>query len=416
MPSTESVNLANLERKNLPHIAADLNMLEPQPILNGLFRFEHKNQAHNMPVSNKYHQIQSVTTVSSSAFTAGGNGFIDFNLPMNIDLIDEITLQFTLQNTDTGTDWVSSASVPFFFQRFEVRHDNEILQTRKDIHLYLDNTIYLDTFEMIKNLPLIGLDPKTYQAESTYLTVLKSSTSTFRLKLNTLLEKNKIFVKGLRGQLVIRVYPQNVSVFSATPVTSLLLQSMMLVVKELELSPDGRNKMMDVHRKNVDYRYLDIVDEQANLALVNGATTKYVTNNFHNQIYSHVLVLTRAQNSTTTALETFIQHNNVYFQDASSNSLSNGIQWSDSDLRLLVYQNHFPNSMTQVDNMNVYPALVASTNPLEAWKKGSQNGYEILPRNAQLCINAAASATREVQIICYAYTHLRHEGGKLVKY
>lgn len=39
MPTAESVNLANLERKNLPHIAGDLNLLQPVSVLNGLFNF-----------------------------------------------------------------------------------------------------------------------------------------------------------------------------------------------------------------------------------------------------------------------------------------------------------------------------------------------------------------------------------------
>lgn len=49
MPTESSVNLANLDRKNLPHIAAALNMLEPMPLLNGLYRFAHKEQAYSLP-------------------------------------------------------------------------------------------------------------------------------------------------------------------------------------------------------------------------------------------------------------------------------------------------------------------------------------------------------------------------------
>ena len=37
-----------------------LNLLEPQPVLNGRFRFVHEKQVHNKPVSHKYHQIQSI--------------------------------------------------------------------------------------------------------------------------------------------------------------------------------------------------------------------------------------------------------------------------------------------------------------------------------------------------------------------
>ena len=78
MPSVTSVDLANLNRKNLPNIMSMLSMLEPASVLNGTFKFFHKEQAHNVPVSHRYHQIQPVTTVSSTFFTSTSN-FIDFN-------------------------------------------------------------------------------------------------------------------------------------------------------------------------------------------------------------------------------------------------------------------------------------------------------------------------------------------------
>ena len=165
MPSAESVNRASAERKNLPHIVSDLNLLQPHQILNGLFNFEHKRQAHNMPVSHRYHQIQPVATVASLPFSNSANGFFDFNIPMGIDLIDDLTLQFTLANSDGAVDWVASTSVPFWFQKYELRHGaSKILQTKRDLHMYLDNTIYLNDFERQKNQPNIGIDKTTYQA------------------------------------------------------------------------------------------------------------------------------------------------------------------------------------------------------------------------------------------------------------
>ena len=59
-------------------------------------------------------------------------------------------------------------------------------------------------------------------------------------------------------------------------------------------------------------------------------------------------------------------------------NLSNGIQWTDADLRLVVYQSSFANSMTQQTDMNIYTPLVASLNPVKANKDGVMNGYEVL--------------------------------------
>ena len=110
--------------------------------------------------------------------------------------------------------------------------------------------------------------------------------------------------------------------------------------------------MNQVHQMNVDYRHLNPLHESTQLALTNGQTTKYITNNFHNAVYAFVLALFRANNASNTYLDSFNQQNNVYFQDSGSNSLSNGIQWTDADLRLSVYQDHFPNTMTQQTSMN----------------------------------------------------------------
>jgi small nuclear ribonucleoprotein (snRNP)-like protein len=414
MPGENSVTLANLQRKNLPHIASALNLLEPMPILNGLFRFQHKEQAYNLPCSHRYHQIQPITTVNATAFT-NTNYFFDFNLPMNIDMIDEEILLFTLLNTGSSSaDWVANASVPFWFQRIEIRVDNEIKQTLRDIQLYLENTIYLNDFERQKQEPMIGLDKEQYKVKTDSTLVASGLTKTFRLRLNSFLSKCNINLKAIRGQIVVRVFPQAISAFSDSAVNAnIQLQSPMLLVRECELTADGRNKMNMIHRQNVDYRYLDVVHEQAVVNLTSGSTYKYVTNNFHDTIYSHVVVLTRSANPTLAQLETFLEHLNIYLEDVSSASLSNGIQWSSDDLKQIVYQSHFPNAMTQAKDMNVYVPLVASLNPEEANKKGVQNGWDVLPRNSKLCINPKTSGQSQIDIVCYEYKHCRIENGKI---
>ena len=115
----------------MPTIASDFSSLRPQPVLNGLFNFMHKEQAHTLPVRVKYHQVQPVTTVSGSAFTQGANYLFDFNVPMNIDILDDVVLEFTLQNTNASNDSVVTALVSFWFQRVEVRVDNDIVQPEK---------------------------------------------------------------------------------------------------------------------------------------------------------------------------------------------------------------------------------------------------------------------------------------------
>ena len=64
-------------------------------------------------------------------------------------------------------------------------------------------------------------------------------------------------------------YPQSLSVLSSTSVTSLQIQTIVLLLRELELNPDGRNKMNQIHTVNVDYRFLDPKHETTQVALTN---------------------------------------------------------------------------------------------------------------------------------------------------
>jgi hypothetical protein len=413
MPSENSVNLANRDRKNLPHIASALNVLEPISILNGLFKFQHKEQAYNLPCSHRYHQIQPITTVAPTAFT-NTNYFFDFNVPMNVDMIDDEVLVFTLLNSSSMGTWSPNASVPFWFQRIELRLNNTIIETLRDVQLYLENTIYLDDFERQKNQPMIGLDANKYKVDASGCEISALGTKTFRLRLNSLLTKCTPFVRSIRGQIVVRVYPQAINAFSNSSAnSSIQLQTPMLLLRECELTQDGRNKMNLIHRSNVDYRFLDVTHEQAVVSLTSGSVYKYVTNNFHNSIYSHVVVLTRVANPTLSQLESFVEHLSIYFEDVSSTNLSNGIQWLSDDLKQVVYQSHFPNTMTQKPDMNVYVPLLASLDPVEANKKGVNNGWEVLPRNAKVCINTTATGASQLDIVCYEYRHMRIENGEL---
>ena len=416
MPSESSVSLANKDRKNLPNIAASLNLLMPEPIMGGLYKFAHKEQAYNMPVSHRYSQVQPVTTVNTSIFQSSANNYIDFNIPMNIDLIDETVLEIDLTNTDStsGHDWVANASEPFWFDKIEHLDGTRILQTIRDVDMYLENTIYLDDFERAKRQPMIALDASSYKVNSTAGTVAAGSTATFRLPVNSVLTRCKLFLQALKKQQVLRFYPKSIASFSTSSYnSSITLSRAVLFVRDLQLTPDSRNLMHKIHMENVDYRIVDTVHDQQSIALTSGSVVKLKTTNFINQPYSHVVALTRANAPTGTALETFIQHNNIYFEDANNQNLSNGIQWSDGDNKQIVYQSHFPNTMVQKTDMHVYVPLVASSDPVKAFKTGVQNGYDVLPLNANLCINSASSATRLVDIICYAYRHVRVLNGDL---
>ena len=414
--STYSLSLAQTT-KNLPHIVSNLNALDPQPLANGLYRFMNRAQANNVPAMHKYHLIQPITTVNASAFQTAGNGYIDYNLPMNIDILDDMVLEILLANAHGSTAWVADASLPWFFQRIEIRHDGQILQTLRDLHLYLDNTMFQDDFERNKLQYMTGIDPATYQVDQSILTVPASSSATFRLRLPSVLTKCGIYIKSLQGQLVIRVYPQSIATFSGSTInSSISLSQATLLISEGQYTPDAETKLDNITSKPVDYRFIDVIHEETTLSLTSNAVTKYITNNFHNPVYAFVAILVRANNPTLGDLEKFIQQNNVWLEDVSNMNLSNGIQWADDELRKYVYPANFPNTMAMQSNMFIYIPKAPSLNPEVAYKRGINNGFDVLPKNCKVCINPASTATYHLDILCYTYVHVRVEGGKIKIY
>ena len=408
-----SFSNTQMSRKNLPHLVSNLKSLDPEPVLAGLFKFVNKQQVGVVPGSHRYHQLQPLTTVNPSAFT-NTNYYIDFNLPMNVDQIDEEILEVTLKNNQVADTWTANASVPFWFQRIEIRHDVEIKQTLRDIHMYLDQTMYQNDFDRDKLVPLNGINASTYKADATTLTIQANSTATYRLRLNSIITRCNLFVRALRGQVVVRIYPQAISTFSNSARNAdITLEQATLLVRELNLTPDATARLEAIHRSNVDYRFVDVIHEETNLNLTSGATFKYVTNNFHDTLYSHLVVLTRDSNPTLGDLEVFLRHSKVFIEDVAGQNLSNGIQWTDELLRKVVYTSNFPNTMALQTDMNVYVPKSPSVNPETSYKRGLNNGYDILPRNAKLCIVPSATAQVKVDILCYAYLHLRVENGKI---
>lgn len=404
-----------MDRKNLPHLASAVEK-RVIPAVNGLYNFLNHDHAITKPQEHQWHEITSVSTVASTYFQSANN-YADFNIPNDINgSLDWMHLLITCSNSHGANDWVSSCSVPYFFNRIEVRQNGNIIETLRADEIYLTQTAFKDHVALEKDEVDTGIDPTSFEADTTTLTIQElDATATFRLPLRCVLNACGIPLMAVDGQLSLRVYSQAVSVFSASAQNANLgLSTLRLWCREVKPHPHGMDALKRSARIPLDFRYSQWAHEQASLSLTSGSTTKYITNNFDNDLASLVFVLIRASGATTTGLEDFLSANNVYLEDASNKNLHNGIQWSADDLKHL-FKRAFPNNMINATNKNTY-CLVASEDPVKALHNGSQNGFMALPKNCKVVINASATATRQLDVYALLYKHVRVEQGKIKIY
>jgi len=400
-------------RKNYPHTVSAVDVEKAVvSVANGLYRY--KRVEHSISNNTKHvdHEIQPVTSISST-FYNGNNNFTDFNIPKHLDYYDDEYLEITLANGSGTADCVFGASTFFLNSRIEVRVDGQIKQTLRDTTMFQDYLLYNDQFHFERHEAQTAVDPTSYGIDTTFGTVGFGATRTWRLPLKTFLSQCGIPISACNNNITIRVYSNNVANLLASGTGSdLTCTSLRLFVREVKTNS---SKLRQLTSKNLDWKFLDSVVEEPSLALTNGSTTKYVTNNFDNSdLYSHLSVVIRNTTMTSNHLEDFLDNaSKVYFEDQSGQSLHNGIQWSNTQLLEKVYPEKFPNMVSQTAQRAIYLPLIPSSDPVNDYKQGSMGGSDTLHKNMKICIESNATATRLVTITGKIYRHVRLAQGKL---
>ena len=384
------------------HTSSSINT--SKPVSSGLFNWQHPEQSITKQVERHEYKIQANQQPASSFFTS--------NLPIDYKIPDEISgyckdtvLRFTLANAHATLAVTVNTSPCFWFNRLEVMHGGEILQTIRADELFLNNTMYLTEEEMFKNQTFNLLDRATFALNTSDNTIPSLGSKSLNLKLRTLLESG-VVLGGLTKNITIRIYPEPIGNWcNDVNVASLSLSSAELWVREVKFSKAQTTKA------NMAYRYLDYSHEQAQISLTSGTTTKYITNNYQNELASHILVLVRNSGATLGNLEILHNQNNVYLEDESGRNLHNGNQYTDAELKQ-EYLHNFPNVMAITTNKNMY-VFTASEFPTDDHKNGNMNGSTVLKQNFKVCINSAATATRQVDIYARVYRLVLVNNGKI---
>jgi hypothetical protein len=399
------------QSKNLPHLSSLVNLEKVvQPVLGGLYNFKQSSQAITSTAQSKHHEIQPITSVSTTVF-AGTNNFVDVNVPKHLGYVEDIYAEITLANASDDTNVVLGAPPCFLFSRVEVRCGSKILETVRDVELFNHETIYKDYFHLQRMENSTAIDPTTFGVDTTLGTVVAEGSKTYRIPIRCLL--NGLPISIVNDQITVRFYSQNVAnVIASGTASDITCTGFKLFIRELDTDD---NVLRQLASKSLDWRYLAPKHEETNIVLTSGSTSTYICNNFDDSdLCSHLMVLIRSTTLTSTGLCNYLDNaTRCYVEDVSGQSLSNGIQWTNTQLLNDVYPKAFENMMSQTSNKSILLPLCPSPKPLDDFKRGHVNGMMKLQRNMKVNILANSSATRNVNIIAYVFRHVRIQGGSL---
>jgi hypothetical protein len=365
-----------LNRKNLIHT---IPTVDPHAFVQigpkGLFNLK-ANQAINLNVQSRFHDVNPPTTPTT--FTSAS--YMDFKIPQTLDILDKITLFLTLANAHATTDWEADLPTEFWVRRVEVRQQGEVIGAPlTPLDLYLRHTAFKTFEELQHQKDRNGLDSATYQDNAAALTVGALSSATFSLDLETCLDQSQILISGLRHEISIRVYLENIANFSDNGGNAdITLTEAKMRLREQFYPVQDVQRIREKYNGDVDHRYCEALIEQRTETLTGGTNNKLITQTFDGELSAVTFVVIRNMSDIDANSHTFIQCANIHFEDQSNHNLNNGIVYTDADLRNYVYPMYFNNNMSiSTGNKYVYP-IVHCVDPIAAIKKGQQSGYQVL--------------------------------------
>ena len=407
-------NLAMLNRKNLIHTIPTVSAHGTTPVgPKGLYNLK-SNQAVNLNVQSRFHDINPQTTPS----TFSSANFMDYKIPQNVQVLDKITLYFTIANADATNAWEADLSTEFWTRRIEVRQAGEVLQTIEPLDSYLRHTTLKNEEELEHQEARNGLDAVTYKDDATTLTVDAASGGTYSLDVETLLDQTQMLISGLRHEITIRVYLENIANFSNSAENAdITLSSSKMRLREQFYTEQEEQQMKQRYNGDVDHRFCDALIETRTETLTGSTNNKIITQNFDNELSAVTFVVIRDMSAIEDNSHTFIKCENIHFEDQSGHNLNNGVVWSDADLRNYVYPMYFPNNMSiSSGNLYIYP-FVHCVDPVASIKKGVNSGYDVLKRNHRVVLNPSSTLTsHQIDIVNYVYRHARVSQGVIKIY
>jgi hypothetical protein len=167
---------------------------------------------------------------------------------------------------------------------------------------------------------------------------------------------------------------------------------------------------------NLDWRYLEPKIEEHKVELTSGQTMdKFLTNFSDNDLASHVWVLFRTNSLDGSAKDNYLSNvvSTLWFEDNDGNTLTNGINWTSTDLLNRIYPEKLRNLAK--DYHGLYMPICAASDPVSDYKEGTMTGAFPLQRNMRVRGLSSVTGTYTMTVIAMCHRRVQLANGQIVK-
>ena len=382
---------------------------------------------YNMPASQQHslqesYDIFNVNPYSTPAVSAFQNGsatsYVDFILPSSCGEMVKVVSNLTITNTHSTNAHVWEAPVmPFGIHHVEVWQSGaQIGQTIPALALWKWYGYTQTLNEMTQLQARSTIDKATYALTSgSNLAAGASHIYSIDWAPLLFLCQARVNIKQCKP-VTLRFYFENITNLAPTNTNttnaSIQLTSFTLQITQRVHDGDGEARIVSAYKGPVDGRCVQYWEERASFNAVTGQNVQYNTNAFNNSVCALVDVSLRNSNPSGANLISFSPITQMYVTDQNNVSLQNSLQPSASDYLDQYYPLALPdNIFTKASNINIYPLLIGSTSLKETLKTSRQLGFKVLPNRAILNITCPSTATYQLVIGAWVYSHVRCEPG-----
>lgn len=397
------------DRLSFPHLKSLVDLEKTvTPVFKGLFRFRRPEQAVTSgSLRHVIHDIQPKVAPTSTFFNSV-NQFVDVDIPKNLHYLDQVDALITLTGTAIGVSGNSFAAMPSnLFSRVEVRVGSETKQTVTDLEQWFDQVVYTDPWDQERHQ-----DAKIYSAADYGVGSVTIANDTdvgpIRIPISSFLTKCGIAPATCNEQITLRLYSQ---VASNVLTHTVALKELRINARELR---GDEQILQSIAQPHLDWRFLDTKHEEKVLSLTNGATATWVLNNFSDDdLCSHMWIVVRNPALTGAHRDAMLDDvvSRVWLEDESGHNMTNGIQFTGSDLLHL----HYPDKFTNRANTKhgLYLLFCPAVDPVSDYKEGVVTGAQPLARNIRVRLTSAQTGNYHCTVLAMCHKHVRVQGGKV---
>jgi hypothetical protein len=339
--------------------------------------------------------VSPSTTVPSSL----SNAQVDFKIENgSIDLLSFPVLRAQFLNSSGSNS--SMSSLHLMISRIDVLSaDGRILWNTNGQELYLSN-LFLDKNTYQASCADMGLSTSYGQLATV---VANGATIDLLMPIWGFFKSTKLFIEGINGPLIVRVY-FNPSSFSVITGAEMTCQSLNFLLYGRSLKSASKRAIMDVYRSRIPLAlsHLAVDRKTEAMSLTAGQNIRIVLSGLSGTCAFIIMTMRLASTSNLPASAcTYLNVDTLDCQDNGGNSLI-GAYARDYRSRRLLQAINLGNDASVVN----HDAIWFSNDPVSSFSRGCNGGYAILTGSEALVFKTAStlpSANYLIDIRAYMF-------------